>query len=106
MKTLGILVLGVVLGLVGMAAAVKYCPEVQKGLGVHAAHVAKCDCKNCDCKDCKCAKCDCKACPGKKACDCKNCDCKDCKCANCTCQTCPGKKAAAPAKKACCDEHK
>jgi hypothetical protein len=112
MKTLGILVLGVVLGLVGMGAAVKYCPDVQKALGVHAAHAVKCDCKNCDCKDCKCDNCACKSCPGKKACTCNPCTCVGgCKCEKCSCQACPGKQNQDPkkecgTKKGCCENHK
>ena len=97
MKNVLILVLGLLLGAGGMAAAVKFCPEAQKAL-------VGCHCKDCkDCKDCKCGQCACPKCATK--CDCANggeCACQNCACLGCACKTCKGKAAAT---KKCCDGH-
>jgi hypothetical protein len=92
MRTLAILVLGIVLGVAGAGAAVKFCPPVQQALGVHAAHpaVKTCTCNPCTCVGgCNCTTCSCKACPGKQNQDPK----KECGTPN------------APAKKGCCEGH-
>lgn len=78
------LLLGLVIGVGGMAVAVKKCPDVRAAV---LAGAGCCEKNGCHCD----AKCECK--PG------------ECKCENCKCG--PNGKCAKPAveKKGCCEKH-